>query len=150
MIFLRNENSKNVFRQSGGFIWILSVLGGTANFGKSPPLNANSSKPINSDDIFKFLSSLLYTLSRALSNNSENQRYFRKDIQFSTLATSLLEYSYFIEGSRIVELCDSLLNTALRGMLKKKVRNSQTKILLFSTKTKELGLLLVQDIHNKN
>jgi hypothetical protein len=128
LIFNRNENSKNVFRLSSGFVWLLSVLGGTANFGKpgasggalstnapNAPNAPNATKQIDSADVFRFLNVLLYTLSRALANNTLNQQYFRRDIQFATLATSLLEYSHFIAGSRIVELCDSLLNTALRG-----------------------------------
>lgn len=60
-----------------------------------------------------FLKTLLHTLSVVLSNNFSNQSYFRDDIHFSTLSETL-QACHFIEGQRAVELCDLLLNMAVK------------------------------------
>jgi hypothetical protein len=49
-----------------------------------------------------------------LTANAANQNYFREDIHFSTLSETLQSCS-FIEGQRTVELCDCLLNIAVKG-----------------------------------
>lgn len=49
-----------------------------------------------------------------LRGNSLNQTYFRDHIDFSTLSKTLQAFR-FTDGVRIVELCDSLLNIAVRN-----------------------------------
>src|SRR5678815_3224794 len=66
------------------------------------------------EEIFSFLKTLLHTLSVVLTSNAVNQAYFRDDIHFSTLSETL-QSCHFIEGQRVVELCDCLLNMAVKG-----------------------------------
>lgn len=69
----------------------------------------------NESEIFSFLKTLLHTLSIVLTGDATNQAYFRHDIHFSTLSETL-QACHFIEGERVVELCDYLLNMGVKGM----------------------------------
>ena len=106
-IFQHNENAKNSFRSGGGFSWTVSVLDGIGR-------TIQSTSDVSEAELFTFLKTLLYTLSIVLTGNIANQRYFRHDIQFSTLSDTLQSCN-FIEGTKTVELCDSLLNMSVFG-----------------------------------
>lgn len=48
-----------------------------------------------------------------LTGVPSNQSYFKEHIGFSTIST-ILQCCHFIEGPRVVELCDSILNMAVK------------------------------------
>ena len=65
-------------------------------------------------EAFIFLKMLLNTISIVLMGNPVNQEYFRTEIRFAALAEAL-QSCHFIEGSNAIELCDALLNLAVKG-----------------------------------
>eukprot|EP01119_Soliformovum_irregulare_P013684 TRINITY_DN3666_c2_g1_i3.p1 TRINITY_DN3666_c2_g1~~TRINITY_DN3666_c2_g1_i3.p1 ORF type:complete len:2431 (-),score=776.48 TRINITY_DN3666_c2_g1_i3:1776-9068(-) len=123
-VFRNNEVAKTVFRMGGGFIWTVSVLDGIGQvMEKRKKVLSEDSQPaeefpeitVETDlEIFGFLKTLLHTLSVVLTNDASNQTYFREHIHFSTLSQTL-QACHLIEGTRAVELCDSLLNIAVKG-----------------------------------
>jgi len=68
----------------------------------------------SSHEIFFFLKVLIDTLSAVMKNNPSNQDYFRREIQFSTLSSTLKACGY-MKGVYATSLCDSLLNMAVSG-----------------------------------
>lgn len=65
-------------------------------------------------EAFIFLKMLLNTISTVLMGNPTNQEYFRNEIRFAALAEAL-QSCHFIEGANAIELCDALLNLAVKG-----------------------------------
>eukprot|EP01132_Coremiostelium_polycephalum_P000959 gene959-1221_t len=136
-IFHNNHNAKNSFKEAGGFIWCVSILDGISrcvganslssgnggspsssaprsNYMMSPSKSKASNLNTTNHEIFFFLKVLIDTLSAVMKNNPANQTYFRKEIQFLTLASTLKACGY-MEGVYSTSMCDSLLNMAVAG-----------------------------------
>ncbi len=135
-IFYQNEDSKNAFRPSG-FIWTISVLDGIGKCMQvaskpsstttidptlpdpedntpTSPTPAQKFEPSDWPNVFGFLKTLLYTLAVVLTNNTRNQVYFREEIDFNLLCEVLQSCREMMSGKEVKELCDSLLNMALK------------------------------------
>jgi len=129
-MFRHNEILKDCFREKGGFIWSISVMNGigqsldiktekiSEDFNNKKKKHKEKHHSIKVENVpeeaFIFIKMLLNTVSSALKGNPENQKYFRTEIRFAALSEAL-ESCYFIEGTNAIELCDSLLDIAVRG-----------------------------------
>ncbi|PRP88292.1 BEACH domain-containing protein [Planoprotostelium fungivorum] len=81
-----------------------------------PPKEFSTTSPLTLNeklDLFSFLNALLHTLAVLLSENIENQIYFRSEIGINTLSLTLSSCK-FIQGRRMVELTDSLVHLAVK------------------------------------
>ncbi|EGC29360.1 hypothetical protein DICPUDRAFT_159064 [Dictyostelium purpureum] len=93
----------------GGIHYHMSISGNSID-----SIGIGKDKTSTSNEIFFFLKVLIDTLSAVMKNNPVNQDYFRREIQFSTLSTTLKACRY-MEGVYATSLCDSLLNMAVSG-----------------------------------
>jgi hypothetical protein len=122
-MFRHNEKLKDSFRLHGGFIWSISVMNGIGKSIHQDTEQANSSSESGGanasagtrapEEAFIFLKTLLNTLSIALTGNYDNQKYFRQEIRFSALSEAL-HNCHFIEGSHAIDMCDALLDIAVK------------------------------------
>ena len=109
-IYTSCHTLKSTFRMGGGFVWALSVL---SNIGRKKDNQQSPSKEKESQRyVFEFLIALIDALGEVIKGDKENQEYFESQIQFATLADSILNSGFF-EGNNSLDLCNAILTIAV-------------------------------------
>lgn len=108
VIFERDPESRVLFRQHGGFTWILSTLAGLGRALQEAPA-AEWAEPV------KFAARLLEILASSLSNCPSNQEYLQREIGISTLNDVLLSTRFFTKDAFVLPLVRSLIKVSVEG-----------------------------------
>lgn len=105
-IFDVDPDSRVLFREQGGFTWILAVLAGIGSAIKEQPEQ-------ELDRPFQFVVRLLDMLSACLTNCPSNQDHLRNVVGISTLSDVLLSTGFFGNNRFLYQLVQSLLRVAV-------------------------------------
>ncbi len=104
-----DADSRVLFREHGGFTWILAVLAGIGRALQGQKDEQELEVP------FKFVVRLLEMLASCLASSPSNQEYLRNVIGISTLSDVLLSTGFFGNNRFLVQLIQSLLKLAVEG-----------------------------------
>ncbi len=105
-IFANNPASRESFRLGGGFVWIISVLGG---------LGRSINEVSNRDEVYSFVVLLIEVLVHATRGNTVNQAYMRDEIGYQTILDALTALQIAEQGQYQVPLISALLSLSVSG-----------------------------------
>ncbi len=105
-IFNVDPDSRVLFREQGGFTWILAVLAGIGS-----AIKEQSEQEL--DRPFHFVVRLLDMLAACLSDCPSNQDHLRNVVGISTLSDVLLSTGFFGNNRFLYQLVQSLLKVAV-------------------------------------
>ncbi len=105
-IFSNNPAIRESFRIGGGFVWIISVLGG---------LGRSIDEVTNRDEIYSFVLLLIEVLVNTMRGNAINQAYMRDEIGYQTILDALTALRIAEQGQYQVPLISALLSLSVSG-----------------------------------
>lgn len=105
-VFANNASIRESFRIGGGFVWIISVLGG---------LGRSIDEVTNRDEVYSFVVLLIEVLVNTMRGNTINQAYMRDEIGYQTILDALMALRIAEQGQYQVPLISALLSLSVSG-----------------------------------